>query len=627
MIAAETKGWAWAAGLAGLLVMSPEARAGGDADKDQFDAGTLIIPMDTDYQDMGMLRAYGLVYELLSNDVPVRWAINPDKLQDGADFSASATDVASGEPVPIHDYRGGPWIIDSSDAAAALPIIMAWQQANPNVAVHETTAAFEADVGHYLVVAPTIAMIADGNQKIARGYMAAAGIPDSTGDLSWPDSSPDMLDVEELSGPTEANHRDGSLFDEDGDPVYCQLMSMHWGVGAAEDDPEVVAEVREYLNNPVHFFAECQAVNAFENLDPHGFFLTPHGFDIGDRPDAVEHFNFSSPYAQLDGPFETVGGSEPSYTLPPGDEYLAGGITMITGEGTPVGVEDVWMTGYLDGTCPPSEPECGSLGKISYLGGHEYSTALPISANADTQGTRLFLNSLFEAPCATVDGLPSLNIATAAPAFTPVPDVEVDVTYVNASAATALDAMLRAQLPPNTTFVSATDGGTLVGDEVVWELGNLGADEIGDRSFKIELSDYGLYDSSAALDYRVGLNDFTLPSNVAQTLYGDEPPGDGDGDGDGDADGDAGDGDGDPAGDGDGGSSAGETGGDGGDQGGTADDGTGDAGTGDGSGAAEAGGDGCSCRTDAPPTHPAPLGWLLGAGLGLGLLRRRGGVS
>ena len=312
----------------------------------------------------------------------------------------------------------------------------------------------------------------------------------------------------------------------------------------------MVAEVREYLNNPVHFFAECQAVNAFENLDPYGFFLTPHGFEIGDSPDMVEHYNAGSPYHQFDGVFEAVGGSEPSYSLPQGDEYLAGGITMITGAGTPVGIEDVWMTGYLDGACPPDEPECGSYGKVSYLGGHEYKTDLPISTHPDTQGTRLFLNSLFEAPCATLDGLPSLNLAIAAPEFTMVPTVEVDVVFVNPSNATALDGVLRATLPPDTSFVSATDGGQFMGGEVVWQLGNLGADEGGDRSFTIDLDGgFGLYDSVAALDYRVGLNQFTLPSNVAQTLYGDEPPGDGDGDGDpGDGDGDGdGDGEGDRA--------------------------------------------------------------------------------
>ena len=36
-----------------------------------FEPGSLIIPMDTTYQDTGMLKAYGLVYELLRNGVPV----------------------------------------------------------------------------------------------------------------------------------------------------------------------------------------------------------------------------------------------------------------------------------------------------------------------------------------------------------------------------------------------------------------------------------------------------------------------------------------------------------------------------------------------------------------------------
>ncbi|MFO7565133.1 MAG: hypothetical protein R6X02_20975 [Enhygromyxa sp.] len=606
-----------AAGVcAGTLGYSPLAAA------DPFAAGSLIIPMDTDYQDMGMLRAFGLVYELLHNDVPVRWAIRGDKDHLGSDFSASATDLLSGDPIPLHDYRGGPWIIDAADAAEALPIIEAWQQANPNVAVHEASAEFEAEIGHYLVVAPTIAMIADGNQKIARKYMEAAGIPDSTGDLSWPDASPDMLDPDELAGPTTENHRDGALFDEDGDPVYCQLMSMHWGINDAEDNPEVVAEVREYLNNPVHFFAECQAVNAFENLDPHGFFLTPKGFEIGSSPNEVEHFNAGSPYHQIDGEFSAVGGSEPSYSLPEGDEYLAGGITMITGAGTPVGVEDVWMTGYLDGTCPPSAPECGSLGKISYLGGHEYKTSLPISQNPDTQGTRLFLNSLFEAPCATVDGLPALNLAASAPAYTPVASVEVDVAFVNTSAATALDAVLRAPLPVNTSFVSATHDGQLIDDEVVWELGNLGPDESGERSFVIELAEHGLYDNSASLGYRVGLNHFVLPSNVVQTLYADEPPGDGDGDS---GDGDSGDGDSGDSGDGDGdsgeGDSAGDSGDDGNDQGESADEGeTGETGGAE-RGIDDSGADGCSCTTQEGG-RPTPFAWLLLSALGLGLVRR-----
>ena len=80
-------------------------------------------------------------------------------------------------------------------------------------------------------------------------------------------------------------------FTSDGVPAYCQIMSMHWGVNDRETveceggdcgadqascggkaityhGHEVVAEVRAFLEFPVHFFAECQAVNAYENTVP-----------------------------------------------------------------------------------------------------------------------------------------------------------------------------------------------------------------------------------------------------------------------------------------------------------------------------------------------------------------------
>ncbi|MCA9711986.1 MAG: hypothetical protein KDK70_39485 [Myxococcales bacterium] len=421
--------------------------AAAPAAADPFEAGSYIIPMDTDYQDEGMLRAYGLVYELLRSDVPVRWVILGGKAYGQSDFTATATDVATGMPIGSHDYRGGPFVIDSFDAPEAAPIIEDWLATYPETAVHVAAEPFQGEVARYLVVAPTIAMVADGNQDIARGYMQAAAIPDSTLSLAWANDSPDMLDVEELSGPTDVDHRDGLLFDEDGDPVYCQLMSMHWGVNDAQNDPEVVAEVREYLNNPVHFFAECQAVNAFENLAPHGFFLTPNGFEIGDRPNDVDYYHMDSPFGQLDGIWESVGGSEPAYSLPPGDMYKAGDITMVTEAGTPEGVNDVWMTGFLDGQCPPDQHECGQYGKVSYLGGHQYRTDLPMSTNPDTWGTRMFLNSLFEAPCATVEGLPLVSVAVDAPAQTTDPDVTLAITYVNTGYATALDVTLTDVLP------------------------------------------------------------------------------------------------------------------------------------------------------------------------------------
>jgi uncharacterized repeat protein (TIGR01451 family)/MYXO-CTERM domain-containing protein len=506
--------------IAGLLATAT-ALGAASAAADDFAAGSLIIPMDMDYQDDGMFKAYGLVYELLRNEVAVRWVIRTGKGYGDADFTVSATDLATSTPIDAHGYRGGPWVIDERDAADARPIIENWQATYPETAVHEATEPFSGDVARYLVVAPTLAMVADGNQKIARGYMQAAAIPDTTLSLDWGDDSPDMLDPVELAGPTDSSHNDGMLFDEDGDPVYCQLMSMHWGVKDAEENPEVVAEVREFLNHPTHFFAECQAVNAFENLDPHGFFLTPHGFLIdNDGLTEPDFANMDSPFGQLDGEFGFVGGSERAYTLPDGDSYKAGDITMLTQTGTPEGVQDIWMTGFLDGRCPPSAHECGSLGKISYLGGHEYSTDTPISANPDSQGTRLFLNSLFEAPCATVSGQPTLAIAMGAPDTTDDGEVTFLVTYVNTGVVTVLDASLTEMLPEGATIVSASADGVESGTSVTWDLGNLGPGESGDLTVTVQLDGPGLHEASAELTYHVGLNERTLTSNVSTVVFG-----------------------------------------------------------------------------------------------------------
>ena len=373
------------------------SETGGEPDEEDFEAGALIIPMDTDYQDMGMLRAYGLVHALLREGIVVRWAIRPGKGAGEADFDATATDVASGEDIGSHGYRGGPWVITAADAPGALAVVTDWQSTYPETAVHEATEAFTAPIGRRLDYPPTIAIFADANEDIARDYLAAAAIPDSTGDLTWPADSPDVLSIEDVAGPTDTDHADGALFGSERAPNYCQFMSMHWDVGEAAANPEVIAELDVYLTHNTHFFAECQAVSAFENL---GHFLTPNGFEFAEQPDEYDFFRFDSPFAQLDGEFASVGGSEPAYSLPAGDSYFVEDTVIITTAGTPEGDGDVWMTGFRHGDCPPDAHQCPGAGKISYLGGHRYDVALPISSNPTTQGARLFLNSLFEAPCA-----------------------------------------------------------------------------------------------------------------------------------------------------------------------------------------------------------------------------------
>lgn len=412
-----------------------------------------------------------------------------------------------------HAYRGGPFVIDSVDRDAALAIIDVWNDpmtwpANPYamrtvfhvVTVHEATVAFVGNVQKEMIAAPTIAVFADGNEPIATNYLRSAGIPQSNG-AEFPSqkcgaancgpgtANPDMLTEEAIMGDLGTcaapnnDHRNGALF-KNGQAAYCQIMSMHWDVNDRErvdcdggDCPdvqpvgaecdamqftynghEVVAEVREFLKDNTHFFAECQAVNAYENTTPNpnwpfldddgrdGHFLTTTGVPVacsGANPCAdgnyecvtgfcvakdikeqgtgfeiapqvasnmVQVLRPEIAYNQFDGMYGTTGGSEPAYNLSAflGVEYKNNRqVTLLTGPAGP-GVADIWMTGFLDGACdigpilkPGQRHGTGCNGKISYLGGHQYKTDIPLTSGSQSQGARLFLNALFEADCVT----------------------------------------------------------------------------------------------------------------------------------------------------------------------------------------------------------------------------------
>jgi len=428
------------------------------------------------------------------------------------DTGTAARDAVVG----AHAYRGGPFAIDAADRDAALAIIDAWNDqaawstnawAMRSVfhvtTVHEATASFTGNVSRTMIAAPTIAVFADGNEDIATSYLRAAGIPQSNGD-EFPGarcgttncgpgtSNPDMLTEEAIAGDLgtcdapNLDHQNGALFKPDGSPAYCQIMSMHWGVSERErveceggcpatqadcagerftfNGHEVVAEVRAFLAYKTHFFAECQAVNAYENTVPNpawpylddegrnGHFLTTTGtpplcttgsctnsdyecvqgacggqacclpkpatwqnmpgYEVAAQPASgdVQVLRPDVPYNQMDGAFGTVGGSEPAYNL---STYLGTTykndrqVTLMTGANGP-GDQDLWMAGYLDG-CEDivvigkqgARAVPGCEGKVSYLGGHQYSTNLPMTSGSSSQGTRLFLNALFEAQCTT----------------------------------------------------------------------------------------------------------------------------------------------------------------------------------------------------------------------------------
>ena len=115
------------------------------------------------------------------------------------------------------------------------------------------------------------------------------------------------------------------------------------------------------------------------------------------------------------------------------------------------------------------------VGKVSYLGGHKYGTQLPISNHPGTQGTRYFLNALFEAPCSSSEAQPEVSTWVSGPEATNFDTYTTSVCYENTGDGLAFDAVLTLTLPPGATFISATDDGFSDGSSVTWVLGSLPA--------------------------------------------------------------------------------------------------------------------------------------------------------
>lgn len=606
-----------------LLVFATVPLSGASAEERSFPAGSLIVPMDLAYQSQGMEQAYGLLFQLLRQGVPVDWVIDPDKIWHAArcdaagdecawdcaeegsgvkcpyptaspDFYAAAEvvwddrgDVAPGTVIANHGYRGGPFVVDAAQRDVALAIIEAWNDPSrwddepwaarstfAVVTVHEATAPFTGYVKKRMLAAPTIAVFADGNEDIATAYLRAAGIKQSSGD-EFPagkcsagacgpgTANPDLLTVPSIMGDMgtcdapNADHRNGALFTEDGLPAYCQIMSMHWDVGARErvecgggacpatpeecagqpftyHGHEVVAEVRSFLQYPTHFFAECQAVNAYENTTPNpawpylddegrdGHFLTTvgspppcpcnpgpdegtfecvtdgcgpgmdcclpksdkekgAGFLIASSPSPFQVLRPDAPYMQFDGVFSPQGGSEPAYNLSTylGSEYENGrDVTFITAEDGP-GKQDVWMTGYLDGECDlddgPIVASHPAPAESSCGGKVSYLGGHSYVGNA---GQRLFLNALFEADCVTAAGQPALSVSLSGDLVVAASSLPVEVDYgagyANDGHGLALDVELRALVAgEGVEMVAAVGSSSLASDGATWDIGSV----------------------------------------------------------------------------------------------------------------------------------------------------------
>ncbi len=488
---------------------------------DSFNSGALIIPMDTTSQDAGMLRAYGLVYALLRANVPVQWAIDVNKIVGGSDFTigtAGGNTLSNREGGTValpRAYRGGPFVISHSDRAAALPVITAWLASDSVTVVHDLTAgSFSANIARTLVAAPRVGLLRDGNEQIAFENLNAAGIPDGTG-AAWSSASPDLLTEAQVVGPTTSNDADGALFNTNGTPRFCHVASFHYATSSLT--AEVVQEVRAWLDQSTlggqtHAYLQCESINVFENDPTAGRFLTTAGLTVDPEPLTATNRTPGDPLAQQDGVFDTDSGSVAAMRLSSGS-FKTGVRTLINGE-TNLLNQIVFLTGNLDGT--------SSNGNVTYLGGHDFTTSLPVSTNTQANGVRLFLNSVLESRCASTNVTTDMALAASAPASTNASTITFTLTYTN-GVQPAENVVLRNPIPAGLTFVSATGGGTNVSGVVTWNLGNVAAGAIGSRQFTASVSVDGGYANTATITSATMVVR-TVTSNTTTTTRDGTPP-------------------------------------------------------------------------------------------------------
>lgn len=278
-----------------ITVLAMALWSGTPARATPFPAGSLIIPMDLTYQDHGMLQAFGLLHQLLAHGVPVYRIIDPLKVSSevcdstpqgcwwdceamwnegpcpyptfSPDLVATARVLwddrgllLPGAALPYHGYRGGPFLIHADDAAAAVPVIEAWNDPSrwtdepwaarsgfSVVSVHELTMSVNVSVGLELRRAPRMAILADSREDRFARVLRAAGLRQTDGaefeaTLCAPGACgpgtarPDFLSPDSLLTLREGCVRSftpdlGSvLLDIHGNPRYALLAAGGWTV-------------------------------------------------------------------------------------------------------------------------------------------------------------------------------------------------------------------------------------------------------------------------------------------------------------------------------------------------------------------------------------------------------------
>src|ERR1043165_467453 len=228
-----------------------------------FAPGAYIIDMGVMPQTAANgLKPYGLIYQLVvNNQVPVSWAINPNKVTDknpavtveGVDF------VLNGKI-----YRGGPFIIPAVQAIPAVTNLIATWRAKGVVVDGPITNSFTAPIFDVITSCPNVVLDTQNGSKLINAFYTPSEIP-----------GPNFI----IGSPNE-------------------ITSCHDVYGMPHADPQnwdaaTRAKLLQFILDKAGFWASCHAVSAMEALPP-----TYPGFNFLSTTSLIpwgDHLNRNTP--------------------------------------------------------------------------------------------------------------------------------------------------------------------------------------------------------------------------------------------------------------------------------------------------------------------------------------------
>jgi uncharacterized repeat protein (TIGR01451 family) len=334
-------------------------------------AGSLIIAMDTTLQyrpGYFNMKAYGLVSNLLENEIPVMWAIRKGKtrstLATQIDFTVNNTRVFPDTgTATTNSFNSGPFIIDTAWASKALPIITAYGN---GVNVYRTNNNVDADIRYTLTFKPRVCLLnLGGYDTINVKMMQEAGIPSAQYTLRTPSNQ---------------------IFNSNNQ--YSLLSEQHY-VGT---DTARINSVLRYLTiNGGNMVASCATIGSFENS---AYIMTTAGIDsVGSGISGVSYFNIDLPNAQFHGNLITPNGEYRYWQPKSGSIFRTSSAYQV--------VRSSGGTGFYLVTGTKLQPLGSTGGVLTFLSGHSfYMETSPGSINetARINGRRIYMDHLFIPP-------------------------------------------------------------------------------------------------------------------------------------------------------------------------------------------------------------------------------------